>query len=563
MGLSSAFTITTEETKDLLRGLPLLDALRDDLIDDMADQLLHVPLRAGEWLFRAGDPATTAFLIASGRLEVVDESERVIRVLRRGALLGELALLRDGVRSASVRAVRDSQLVCLRREHFQRLLVESPGFGLALMRTIGERLVSSLAPAATVTPARTLAVLALEPDISADAASAALATEIPGVAVLDGSEGDWSLRLAVTESQHDRVLLITSPFPDDPWTSFCLHEADVLVAITRGRPHPMWDRHIGSLRDCELVVLGAAASDALVERLRPSRVRACPNIGHAMRELGRRFHRRSIGLVLSGGGARAMSHLGVIEELVRAGIRIDRIAGVSLGSLVAASAARGDTPEESYALFEQHFVHRNPTKDYTIPVVSLLRGGRTSRAIAEEFGDLRIESLSIPFWCTSTDLLRREAVVHRTGSLADAVRASLSLPGIFPPVRDGDRLLVDGGVIDNLPVEIMAEETAGPVVAVDVTGTAGRRAVTYRPRLRPLFTGITGSLTPLPRLPETIIRCMTLASRDTVAAAGLHADVVITPEVAGIGLLDWQRLPEMREAGRVAARKLIAELADL
>jgi predicted acylesterase/phospholipase RssA/CRP-like cAMP-binding protein len=563
VGLSSAFTITSEETKDLLRGLPLLESLPDELLAEMADQLLHVPLKAGEWLFRAGDPATTAFLIASGRLEVVDEAERVIRVLRRGALLGELALLRDGARSASVRAVRDSQLVCLRRDHFERLLQEAPGFGLALMRTIGERLVSSLAPAAAVTPARTLAVLVLEPDISAPAAMAALATEIDGLAVLDGTEGDWSLRLAVTEAQHDRVLLITSAFPDDPWTTFCLHEADVLVALTRGQPHPMWDKHLESLRDCELVVLGGKADDTLVERLKPSRVRACPNIGHAMRELGRRFDRRAIGLVLSGGGARAMSHLGVIEEIVRAGIRIDRIAGVSLGALVAASVARGDSPEESYTLFEKHFVHRNPTKDYTIPVVSLLRGGRTSRAIAEEFGDLRIESLSVPYWCASTDLLRRESVIHRTGSLAHAVRASLSLPGIFPPVRDGDRLLVDGGVIDNLPVEIMAEEAAGPVVAIDVTGTAGRKAVAYRPRLRPILTGITGSVTPLPRLPETIIRCMTLASKDTVAAAGLHADVIITPEVAGIGLLDWRRLPEMREAGRIAARKMIAELADL
>ncbi|MEA2167823.1 MAG: hypothetical protein QOF76_1123 [Solirubrobacteraceae bacterium] len=563
MGLSSAFTISTQETKDLLRGLPLLETLTEELIADMAEQLLYVPVAAGEWLFRAGDPATTAFVIASGRLEVIDQSGRMIRVLRRGALLGELALLRDGPRSGSVRAIRDSQLVCLRRDHFERLVAEAPGFGLALMRTIGERLASSLAPATTLMPARTLAVVALEPDISAPAAMAALAAEIDDLAVLDGSESDWSLRLAVTEAQHERVLLITCDSPDSPWTEFCLHEADVLVALTRGAPHPMWSRHYESLRGCELVVLGPAADDELVRRINPARVRASPTIGKAMRELGRRFDRRAIGLVLSGGGARAMSHLGVIEELVAAGVRIDRIAGVSLGALVAASVARGDDPETSYAVFEQHFVHSKPTKDYTIPMVALLRGGRTSRAIAAEFGDVRIESLELPYWCTSTDLVRRESVVHRSGSLAHAVRASLSLPAIFPPVRDGDRLLVDGGVIDNLPVEIMAEEAAGPVVAIDVTGAAGQRAITFRPRLRPLLTGITGSAIPLPRLSETIIRCMTLASKDTVAAACLHADVIITPKVAGIGLLDWQRLPEMREAGRAAARDVIDKLAAL
>jgi NTE family protein len=179
--------------------------------------------------------------------------------------------------------------------------------------------------------------------------------------------------------------------------------------------------------------------------------------------------------------------------------------------------------------------------------VSLIRGRKAAGMLDEGFGDIRIEELALPFFCVSADLVRRELVVHRTGRVADAVLASLSIPGVFPPVVDRHgRLLADGGVIDNLPVREMASAGEGPVVAVDVTGVAaGSRRVRRGGRLAPprdaLRRRVTGTETPLPRLSETIVRCMTLASTHTVDAGRKHADLVIAPDVAGIGMLDWRR----------------------
>jgi NTE family protein len=179
----------------------------------------------------------------------------------------------------------------------------------------------------------------------------------------------------------------------------------------------------------------------------------------------------------------------------------------------------------------------------------------------EAFGDVRIEQLPLRFFCVSVDLNARSLFVHRSGPLGDAVFASLAIPGVFPPIPTAEgRLLVDGGVLDNLPVETMARDAEGPVIAVDVT-----RVVPWEPRLDGPRTSwraraasvISGQPHELPRLAETMFRTLVVGSRDTVATARRHADLVITPQVDGAGLLDWKQLPRMRDAGRAAVRELL------
>jgi predicted acylesterase/phospholipase RssA len=306
-------------------------------------------------------------------------------------------------------------------------------------------------------------------------------------------------------------------------------------------------------------------SPAVIAELQPREVQVVADAAlrrAALEATARRLAQRSLGIVLSGGGARALAHLGVIEELSAAGLRFGRIAGVSLGSLVAAATAIGLDSEAAYAAFERNFT-TNPARDFTIPTYSVIRGGKARRLLDEAFGERRIEELAVRFFCLSCDLVAREAVVHRTGPVADAVYSSLAIPGVFPPVATADgQLLVDGGVLDNLPVATMARTGEGPVIAVDVTGRIGPFSRARRPGLervgRPLRRAMTGSEAPIPRLGETIVRTVTAGSIDTVAAARLHADVVITPDVEGIGLMDWDALARVRELGRVAAREALS-----
>jgi predicted acylesterase/phospholipase RssA/CRP-like cAMP-binding protein len=565
---------------DLLRNVWSLGALEESQLARLAAKVEIVSLPAGAWLFRTGDEASTAYVVASGRLEVVTEEPEagVVRVLRRGSSVGELALLRGGVRSASIRAQRDSTLISLERAQFEELL-NTRAFALALTRALGEQLASTLAPAATMPRPRIVAVIGLDPVVDVHGATDALVAGLRRFATAaclrgapEAPEHEWSGRVARAEAQRDVVVLLASACdPSDTWTGLCLSEADLIIALTGGSPHGGWlGRGAPSLADGELVCADVPVPDRLIDDLRPRTVRAAraaDGLSRVMREIATRVCGRALGVVLSGGGARALSHLGVIEELTRGDLVIDRIGGVSFGAVVAASVARGDAPADTYAICRDYLVKQNPANDYTLPLVALTSGRKVARLMDEVYGSTRIEELRLPFFCTSTDLLSRRAVVHRAGSLAHALLASTAVPGVFPPVLDRDRgVLVDGGVVDNLPVRAMAEDQGGPVIAVDVTSASGADVVTMRARGGGAAGALLGRITrreaPLPRLQETIVRCMTLGSADTVALANQHADLVIAPNVSHIGLLDWRRLPEARRAGSLAARSAMEQHAD-
>lgn len=562
---------------DFLRQVPVLSGLSDELLERLAGEVREVHVNAGDWALREGEPAASLFIVRSGRLEVLAEGppETLIRRLRRGEVLGELALLREGTRSASVRARRDSELVELDREHFETLIRGEPSFALGLTRAMGAQLAASRTPVVSTTPPQTVAVVGLDPGAPWEHVAELLAGALGdhgSVARLSPERGtsraEITALLDSAERTEDRVVLVgAATEPGDPWTDFCLGEAELVVAVTSGSPARGWLERPAALLGCELLVTAATAGAAVIEALAPREAHAIPGeaeLRHSIEVLGRRLAGRAVGIVLSGGGARAFAHLGVLEELLAAGIVIDRIGGVSMGALVAAGVANGLDSEDAYRLFERNFVDTNPADDYTLPAYALVRGAKTQRLLRGAFGDTRIEALRTRFFCLSCDLIAREVVVHRTGPLWEAVYTSMALPGVFPPITThAGRLLVDGGVLDNLPVATMAQAGEGPVIAVDVTGTTGQvRRRPGRPGLNRIRDAtrraLTGSDGRVPRLGETLLRTVTVGSTDTVSAARQHADFVISPAVDGVNLMNFHQLPVVREAGRVAAREALA-----
>ncbi len=562
----------------ILGGVPLLAGLSENLRERLATGTEEVSLRAGEWLFHEGESADSAFVVSGGRVEVISEGPPnvVIRALKRGEVLGEIALLRAGVRTASARARRDSTLIELGREQFELLIRDSPEFALGLTRAMGEQIaVNRRAPAREIPPS-TVGVIGLHPGAPANDVAERLAVALAGHGTLAVLREDpqrppveYRAVLDRAEHAHDRVLLVggNRSGADETWTEFCLRESDLVLAVTEGAPDPAWLARHATLRGCELIIVGREIGERVAASLAPRETHLCYGRDALLRTIdvtARRLCGRAIGLVLSGGGARAFAHLGVLDELHAAGVQVDRIAGVSMGALIGANAAMGRSPEEIYEIFESSFIGQNPTNDYTIPAFSVIRGRKTRRMLEQSFGSARIEALPHRFFCVSCDLISREMVVHRAGLVREAVYPSLAIPGVFPPVADGrDRLLVDGGVLDNLPVQTMARSAEGPIIAVDVSQPRGQASDRPgRPRLellaRPLRRALTGSDAALPRLGETLMRTLTLGSEDTARAALEHADLVISPEVEGVGMLQWDQLPRVRAIGRAAAQEALA-----
>ena len=550
-------------TAAFLRNVPILAGLPDESLERLAGQVNDVHVRAGTWIMREGGSADSMFIVRSGRLEVIEEGppETLIRILRRGDVLGELALLRDETRSASVRARRDAELVELGRAEFEALIKEVPSFALGLVHAVGERLAASRASVVAATPPKTIAVVGLDAAAPAIEVAETLADAASAYGSVARLAGGLLPSIDQAERDAERVVLHGGNDPADQWAELCVREADLVVAVTTGVPDTEWLRRATALQGCELLILGPSVTEDTLRRLQPreAQVVAQPSRRRQALELtARRIAGRSPGIVLSGGGARALAHFGVVEELREAGLQFDRTAGVSLGAVVAAMTAAGISPRETYETFKRGFVDSSPSSDFVLPVYSLIRGAKTRRLLQQVFGERRIEELPLRFFCVSCDLIARETVLHRTGPVAEAVYSSLAIPGVFPPVASDGRLLVDGGVLDNLPVAAMARAGEGPVIAVDATGRTGslerrrRRAVTRVGR--PVRRILTGSEADIPHLGETMMRAVTVGSTDIAAAARLHSDLVITPKVEQIGLMDWKALPRVVELGRRAAR---------
>jgi predicted acylesterase/phospholipase RssA len=269
----------------------------------------------------------------------------------------------------------------------------------------------------------------------------------------------------------------------------------------------------------------------------------------SLRPLADRLSGRSLGLTLAGGGARAFAHIGVLRELEESGFHVDRVAGSSVGAVIAALHASGRDGEALEETCYAEFVRRRPFGDWTLPTASLARGRRMQQGLARAFGDAVFEGLPRQLHSVSTDLVTRTRQVHRRGSVAEAVNASAQLPVRLPPSPGEDgRLLVDGGVLDNLPVDLLTERDEGPVVAVNIAmggGGGAKRARSGRPRV--------------PALGETLLRTMMIGSGGAVASARARGAWVVTPPTLGVGLLEFHQLDRMVGAGRAAARALLEE----
>jgi len=194
-----------------------------------------------------------------------------------------------------------------------------------------------------------------------------------------------------------------------------------------------------------------------------------------------------VGLALGSGGARGAAHTGVIKVLDREGIEVSAVAGSSIGALVGAALAVGIPVEE----VEQEWLATDVAKIFrgflpTFPRAGLSSGHELRKMLADLLGDVLIEDLRIPYAAVACDIDTGTPHILRGGSLPDAVRASTAIPGIFHPVRFGNRLLVDGGLVDPVPVEVCRSLGADIVIAVDITP----RPMPTTPRGRAIWSRI-------------------------------------------------------------------------
>jgi NTE family protein len=263
----------------------------------------------------------------------------------------------------------------------------------------------------------------------------------------------------------------------------------------------------------------------------------------------------AVGLVLSAGGARGFAHLGVVRALREAHMPIDRIGGCSMGAIIGAAVAMEWNDAEIRERLRSAFVESNPINDYTLPFLSLVKGHKIARRLEEHFGSICIEDLWRPFFCVSTNLSAGVLAVHRDGTLVRALRASVAIPGLLPPVMIDREAHVDGGVINWLPIDVMGAKR-GPVIAVDAASDPALVSFEGGKSTRPDWR-FWRRWRKMPPIVDLLFRAATVSSDALGRAACGQADIVFKPALESVDMLDWKACDRAIDAGyRHAIEKL-------
>ncbi|MGC1303170.1 MAG: patatin-like phospholipase family protein [Caulobacteraceae bacterium] len=544
-----------------------------------APEVAHVSLAGGQVLYTAGQPADTLYFLKAGRLGVIREEpgreQQFLGVVKPGEPVGEMALIAGTPHSATVVAIRDSEILALPREAFflatrrdPLLMAELAHLMIVRSRQSRPR-TGSHAPttfgfiAVSQTPVRPL----LE-------AIRAQIAKLGFTVALIGSEasGEATAWFSAQEDGHDVVLFVAEQ-DQSAWIQLCARQVDRIFLVGPGdqpppaEPFAFADQvfHDHRLMDILLVQprhsqrpQGAAAWMDAAPASRIFHLRQ-GDPSHIAR-MARVLTGTSVGLVLSGGGARAYAHLGVVKALREAGVPIDFIGGASMGAIIGAGLAAGWSLEKAKTAIRKAFVASNPLSDIALPMIAMTRGKLVHDRLKESFGDTDIEDLWLPFYCVSSNLTTGEPYLHRRGSLRHALRASSSLPGVLPPVIWEASVLVDGAVTNNLPTDIMRRWHRGPVVGIDVAEARALRIQDVEPPKSILRWVLSGDWKKGPPIVSLLIRAATVSNAHDRAPILDACDLLVAPNIEGVELRDWKAFEPAVEAGYRAMKAALEEL---
>ncbi len=580
----------------------LFGPLEAAAINRIESMIEWVDVPAGQSLFLQNEESDSFYMVINGLLHAFtgnkkNPKKRFLRQMSRGDCIGEIGILSGKKRSASVFAARESLLVRFSQRAIDDIMVRYPKVNRNITKVIIERLQHQsdenrpegyvkkivIVPAGEPFPlsgfvrrfALKLARYGSVLHLSSEFIDSRLGSrDISQV----GSDDPFNLKLSTwlekQESRYDYILF-ESDIWASPWTRRCISHGDQIFLAGLAGENP----DIGSIEKRFLgegsLVTEVRQTLVLLHRepgfsfartkqwLGPRQIKihhhVCLRNDQDMERLARFATNRAVGLVLGGGGARGFAHIGVIRALKEAKIPIDIVGGTSMGAAISAQHAMGWDLETIMETNHNAWIKGNPFKDYTLPIYSVLTGRQVNKILKEAFGDTRIEELPINFFCVSSNLTEARPLVHQQGSLWKAVRASGSLPGIFQPWIHDSNLLVDGGIMNNLPGDVMKKLFNGFVFLVDVSPVQSIK-IDNNTRLSPWSAALKKILpfsTPqkAPTMLNILIRTTLLSSvvkRDQVKK---NADLYFEPPVEAFGLLEFKAMEEIIETGYRYTRK--------
>lgn len=596
-----------EETAALLATFPLFAGLDESERREVALHVEPVSLAGGDVLIRQGDAGDSMYLVVTGRLQAyIDRApaaDLLLGEIARGEAVGEMAVITGERRSASVRAIRDTELLRLTSEASNLLVHTQPQTVIHLTRSIIARLRGQ-----TLRKADALATIAVVPagrDAPLVEFTRRLARALSAIGPtlhLTGERLDDHLGLGAAatphgggedsrivgwlnaqEMQYQYVLYEADERPT-PWTIRSVRQADRVILVGRsGESEALGEveahvQRLGlhSLAPSVLVLVhedgaaptGTSAWLAPRSAVRHLHVRAGSSADVA--RVARTLTGHTVSAALGGGGARGYAHIGVLQALEECGVPVDAVGGTSAGSIVAAQYAAGWDYKTMVDRNREYWSHNKPTSDRTLPLVAMLEAKNISKMLVQLFGETRIEDLWLTYFCVTANLTRAVMRVHQDGPVWRAVRASGSVPGVAPPVIDGGDLIIDGGVLNNLPADIMRGIHGGAVIASDVsprvemaTSLPDTESLSgwgiLRSRLNPWSKNKDQQI---PDMLSILTRTAMLGSISTAETMKTKSDLYLHPPTDGYGMFEVKAIAQIAKDGYEYALEEVGRWRD-
>ena len=561
-------------------------AIEESALGDMferealANEVSCFSLPGGQTLFDVGEKADQLFLVRTGRLAAIRREEgqepRFLGVIRTGEPAGEMAMIAGAFHSASVVAIRDSEILAMPAKVFFDAAEQDPTVMIELARLMILR-ARQTASSATVGAPSVFGCIGVAGDVHTRALVEQLGDKIQALGFSVTTAGPEALHAPTewftnVEQAHDFVLYAAEA-DQTAWKHLVSRQVDRLFRVGRGdRPPPatidmFMAQPLQAQSLVDLILVQPAirerpsGSEAWFDAVRPARLFHVRERDAADNSrIARTLTGQSVGLVLSGGGARAYAHIGAIRALRAAGTPIDFIGGASMGAVVGAGVAMGWDDEEIDWRIRKAFVETSPLDDMAIPLIAMTLGEKVRARLREHFGDTQISDLWLPYFCVSSNLTSGAYQLHRRGKLRYALRASIAIPGLLPPVTQDNNVLVDGAVMKNFPADIMRSIHLGPIVGVDVT--RGRN-ITAEDVARPASVWrwiLSGDWRKGPPIVSLLMRAATVSTGRDIAANREASDVLVLPRMERIDMRDWKAYTPAVEAGQTAMAEALAKL---
>ncbi|MCC5792544.1 MAG: cyclic nucleotide-binding domain-containing protein [Legionellaceae bacterium] len=580
-----------------LTTIPYFQTLPLPVIKKIAAKFDPIYIQGGQVLMNEGDPGNCLYIVQSGRLRAFkaleDEREEILGDVYRGELIGELALFTEAPRVATVIAIRDSMLWKLSKSAFDVFVQQNPIHIMPMVKSTilrllhpsthraGDCKVIAVAPAGR-SPLNKDLMNALIDEyarigptkyLNLDTVQAQFPTmdlkSSHSLELLHSTLADW---LSAQECNHQHLIYEVDS-SNLHWTHLCIRQADKIILVGEGSDsaelgeieHTIFSSQSKIPVTVELVLLHEP-SISMPKNTHHWLQKREVQVHHTkkgnandIKRLARLISGGEISLVLGGGGARSLGHIGVYKALKEFGIPIDRFGGASMGSIIAAALAMELSIEDMINTVTDYMIKNRKFNDYTIPTTALLGGAGWLEVIQKVYGEqLRIEDLWRSFFCVASNFTLRKMEIIQSGLVYKAVRASVSLPGIVPPIsNEHDELLVDGGIFNNLPVDVMRNVApSSRIIAVRVSPSINIHA--HIPNgiasgLKRFLWGPAQTENPLennvPGIADIIAGSVSMCNDEKEEKMLLSADYQLDMDFSKYPMLDFSKLPELIELG--------------